>query len=77
MNKKRFTYTAIVHFDNCEECPHNRFHDADDDCLHLRCELLNKYIHCYLYSGDKDYRNKDGVLDDCPFLKSNSIINEE
>jgi hypothetical protein len=39
--------------------------------------MLNEYICCYLNSGDKDYRNKDGVLPNCPFLKNNSITEEE
>jgi len=77
MDDKRFTYTTIVHFTNCYGCPHNCFHGDDDDCDHDRCEMLGRYIHCYLNSGDKDFRNENGVLDDCPFLKNNSIIDEE
>lgn len=76
MKDKRFTYTEIVHFNNCNDCPHNYFHGTDDDCDHNRCEILNKYIHCYLCSGDEDFRNSDGILDDCPYLKNNSLIKE-
>lgn len=76
MEDKRFTYTKIVHFNNCNDCPHNHFYGTDNDCDHDRCEMLNKYIHCYLCSGDKDFRNSDGILDDCPYLKNNSIIKE-
>ena len=73
MKDKRFTYTEITNFNNCEDCPFNHFHGTDDDCDHDRCELLNKYIHCYLCSGDKDFRNEDGILDECPFLKNNIL----
>lgn len=76
MKDKKFTYIKIVRFNNCKDCPHNYFHGTDDDCDHDRCEMLNKYIHCYLNSGDEDFRNECGVLDDCPFLKNKSITNE-
>lgn len=76
MEGKRFTYTKIVHFNNCNDCPHNQFNGIDNDCDHDGCEILNKYIHCYLCSGDKDFRNSDGILDDCPYLKNNSIMIE-
>ena len=77
MKDKRFTYTKVVHFNNCDECPHRYFQGTDDDCDHDGCELLNQYIHCYLNSGDKDFRNSDGILDDCPYLKDNSKIEED
>ena len=73
MKDKRFTYTEITNFNNCKDCPFNQFYGTDDDCDHDRCELLNKYIHCYLCSGDKDFRNEDGILEDCPFLKNNIL----
>lgn len=77
MEDKRFTYTKIVHFNNCSDCPHNCFHGEDYECNHDECELLNQYIHCYLIDGDKDFRNSDGILDDCPYLKDNSKIEED
>lgn len=76
MDDKRFTYIKIVHFNNCNDCPHNHFYGTDDDCDHDRCEMLDKYIHMYPNSGDKDFRNESGVLDDCPFLRNKSIKNE-
>lgn len=76
MKNKRFTYTEITYFNNCNDCPHRCFHGTDDDCDHDRCEMLDEYIHTYLSSGDEDFRNECGVLDDCPFLKNKSITNE-
>lgn len=73
-NHFRFSYTKTTYFNYCSTCPHSRFHDDDSDCTHNRCELLNKYIHCYLDDGDKDFKNKDGILDDCPFLKNPNIV---
>ena len=52
-NNFRFSYTKTTYFNYCSTCPHSRFHDDDNDCAHNRCELLNKYIHCYLNDGDE------------------------
>lgn len=38
--------------------------------------MLDEYIQIYMDSGDEDYRNECGVLNDCPFLKNKSITDE-
>lgn len=67
----RFTY--IMEFDNCLDCPFDEFVDDDYPCVHKVCKRTNKRIQSYSMEGDEDYRNKDGVLDECPFLVNNTI----
>jgi hypothetical protein len=72
----RFQYTKTVEFNNCSECPFNERIDDDFSPTHDECTRTNSYIKTYCQGGDTDYRNKEGVLDNCPFL-INSIIKEE
>lgn len=72
--EKKFTYIETTHFNNCEDCPFHSFIDDDYSPTHFECIKLNKYISLYPYSkGTIDYRNNQGVLDKCPFLKTNTI----
>lgn len=67
----RFTY--IMEFNNCSDCPFNEFVDDDRSPFHTECKRTNEYIQSYSMDGDEDYRNSDGVLDECPFLINNTI----
>lgn len=62
-----------MEFDNCSDCPFDEFVDDDHSFIHKVCKRTNKYIQSYSMKEDKDYRNSDGVLDECPFLVNNTI----
>lgn len=71
----RFKSIEITNFDNYINCPfsYEKFTDRQDFKM---CGHLGRIIIGYateLCEGNKDYRNKEGVLNDCPFLKSNEI----
>jgi len=76
LTSNEFTYIEITRFNGCNDCPKRAFYDTDDDYTHDRCEELNRYIKVYKSSGAEDYRNDKGVLNNCPFLKQSTIIEE-
>lgn len=69
----KFRY--IIEFDNCDNCPLKKFVDDDYSPTHTECERTNEYIEQWLFENEhRDYRNYEtGVLDNCPFLKNNTI----
>ena len=70
-------FVLITEFDNCSNCPFCEHVDDDYSPTHTECTKLNKYIQKWGFEMKTvDYRNEDGVLDDCPFL-SNNVIKEE
>lgn len=73
--KKRFTYIKKKHFDNCEDCPFSNFVDDDYSPTHYGCSMTESYIREFTNDGTEDFRNEEGVLDNCPFLK-NQVIEE-
>lgn len=74
-NKGKFRY--IVEFDKCDNCPFNKFVDDDYSPTHTECERTVDYIMEWTNEGETDFRNPEtGVLDNCPFLKNNTIIEE-
>ena len=65
---------SITEFDNCSNCPFREYVDDDYSPSHTECTKLNKYIKQWGFKMETvDYRNEDGVLDDCPFLINNVI----
>lgn len=71
----RFKSIEITNFDNCINCPFS-YEESTDRQDFKMCGQLGRIIIGYgteLCGGNKDYRNKEGVLNDCPFLKSNEI----
>ena len=68
-------FTYIIKFNKCDNCPFNKFVDDDYSPTHTECERIDEYIMKMTYKGNTDYRNPEtGVLDNCPFLKENTII---
>ena len=72
----KFKYTVTYNFDNCSNCPFKERVDDDYSPIHDECTRTDSYIKTYCRGGDTDYRNKEGILDNCPFLV-NKIIKEE
>ena len=71
-------FMSIIEFDNCSNCPFREYVDDDHSPLHTECTKLNKYIEQWGFKTETvDYRNEDGVLDDCPFLINNVITEED
>lgn len=71
-------FTSIIEFDNCDNCPFYSFVDDDNSPIHTECGKTGHYIEKWCASSGKtDYRNKEGILDDCPFLTNNVIKEEE
>lgn len=73
MKKKRFTYIKKQHFNNCEDCPFFFFIDDDYSPTHYQCGITKYDIKTFTNDGSEDFRNEDGVLDNCPFLKNQTI----
>jgi len=72
MRKNKFTY--IVEFDKCDNCPFKNFVDDDYSPTHTECSQIDEYIEKWTWCEKTDYRNPEtGVLDNCPFLKNNTI----
>lgn len=67
MNK--FKYTKTIEFNNCDGCPFCDFIDDDYSPSHLLCSKTITYIKLFKNSGNEDFRNDEGILDNCPFKK--------
>lgn len=74
--EKAMKFRYIVEFDTCDNCPFNEFVDDDYSPTHKECERTNEYIMTWTNTeGEKDFRNPEtGILDDCPFIENNTII---
>jgi hypothetical protein len=70
-------FTSIIEFDNCDNCPFREYVDDDYSPIHTECGKTGHYIEKWGSSNGTDYRNKERVLDDCPFLTNNVIKEEE
>lgn len=71
----RFKSIDITNFDDCIGCPFS-YEESTARQDFKMCDKLGRIIIEYrteLFGEDQDYRNKEGVLNDCPFLKSNEI----
>ena len=71
--KKRFTYIKKLHFNDCGDCLFASFIDDDYSPTHEECDKTESYIVEFTNNGVDDFRNEEGVLDNCPFLKNQTI----
>lgn len=75
MKTNDFTY--VIKFDKCDNCPFKDLVDDDYSPTHTECSRIDEYIEKWTRGGKTDYRNPEtGVLDNCPFLKENIIIDK-
>lgn len=70
MSKNRFNECIIRSWNTCEDCPYSEYISDDYSPDHWECTKTGKYISEHTQNADDYYTNKDGILDTCPYLNT-------